>query len=142
MRIAPAPLLALLLGCATAAIEPRIRIARNSKAITDAWLRHDVTTVAKYFADDFTEVTRSGKRLTKKDILAAVASNDETETIVSDQIITDYGNVAIETSRIVDKGRKTSGELYTVETRVMNVWRLRSGEWRIIAAQTTFVNPR
>jgi len=142
MRITGATLLVVLLGCATGAIDARTQILRNSKAITDAWLRHDVQTVAKYFDDDFSEVTRSGRKLTKKDILAAVASNDETDTIVSDESVTKYGSIAIETAHIVDKGHKNSGETYTAETRVMNVWRFRRGEWRIIAAQTTFVTPR
>lgn len=142
MRIVCAAFI-LAVGCvSTPAADSRAQILRNEKEITDAWLRHDVGAVSKYFADDFTEVTRSGRILKKSDILAAVASNDETETLVTDEVVTQHGRcIAIQTARIIDKGRKASGEPYAIETRVMNVWILRRGEWRIVASQSTFVTP-
>jgi ketosteroid isomerase-like protein len=122
----------------------RDQILRNEKALNDAWLRHDVDGVSQYFDDGWSEVTRKGKVLTKADIKAAVAmtGDSETETLVSDQVVTPHGDFAIHTARIIDKGRKTSGEQYAVETRILNVWVRRNGRWRIIASQTIFVTPR
>jgi ketosteroid isomerase-like protein len=131
-------------ACATVS-PPVIRdqILRNEKALNDAWLRHDVEGVSQYFDDDWSEVTRKGKVLTKADIKAAVASTDDTEaeTLVSDQVVTPHGDFAIHTARIIDKFRKKSGEQYAVETRIINVWVRRNGHWRIIASQTIFVTP-
>ena len=42
--------------------------------MTTAWLHDDAGTVGQFFADDFIEITRSGRKLTKSDILHAVVS--------------------------------------------------------------------
>ena len=120
----------------------RSAILQREAELTAAWLRHDVKTVDKIFANDFSEVTRKGKTLTKADILRAVAQNDETDTkTYEEQVHVVAANVAVSTMRIVDTGvRKGTNEQYSVETRVMNVWVLRGNGWQIVASQTMYTS--
>jgi ketosteroid isomerase-like protein len=118
-------------------------ILRFQREITDAWLKHDVAAVDRFFAEDFRSVTTSGRILGKSDILAAVAGNDETGTdLLDEEVRVVAPGVVLYTARIVDHGlRAGTREPYSVTTRVLNVWIRRKGRWQIVADQTIHLKP-
>jgi hypothetical protein len=110
-----------------------------------AWLRHDTITVGRLIAPDFAGITSSGRSIGRVDMLRAVAHTDEMATDVSDRTARVLGgdsDVVVTTARITDRGRRATGDAFTVETLVTNVWVRRSSGWQLVGAHESAAPPR
>jgi hypothetical protein len=115
-------------------------ILRLEERLDEAESRHRVARVEELIADDYWGITVGGGIITKRDVLAEVAGNEEVSSQSSDQEVRPMGNAAVYTALVSDRGRdQKTGEPYALTTRVMDIWQKRGGEWRLVNDQTTAV---
>jgi uncharacterized protein (TIGR02246 family) len=101
---------------------------------------HDTATLSRIFAEDMIMITPKGSRMSKRDVLASVASQGQ--QILSARVdkvqVKLLGNVALvmaEASFVtVDHGKEAPGR-----TNYLDVYEKRNGKWVAIAAHVTFL---
>ncbi len=141
---APALLLAAAAGAQSAPVAPppspsaaEREILKVADDLNAAWLRHDAAALDKLVADDFRGITGSGKSIRKADLIGYAMRSEETSTDLSDRTVRVFGDVAVATNRITDRGRKANGETFTVVSYVTSVLVRRPAGWQVVAEQET-----
>jgi len=100
----------------------------------------DTVTLSRIFADDLIMITPNGSRMSKKDIIANVASQrQQVASAKVDKVqVRLLGNIALvmaEASFVsVDNGKETPGR-----TNYLDVYEKRKGRWVAIAAHVTYL---
>ncbi len=109
-----------------------------------AFLRHDIPTLEKIWADDYIFVNASGEVLTKAQRLANLKSGATTlESIKEEENISVrvYQNSAVATSRVTIKGQY-SGQPTSGQYRSTHVWVKGPGGWQLVSNQLTALKPK
>ena len=135
-------LVVLLAGCARAAQPPPPGPATQVRALEDtlnaAWLRHDTLSLGRLLGADFRGITASGRSVARADMLRAAARTEESATEFTDRTARALGDVVVTTGRITDRGRRATGEPFTVVTLVTFVWARRPSGWQLVAWHESF----
>jgi ketosteroid isomerase-like protein len=104
----------------------------------DDGLKHDVTTIDKMLADEFTS-TFDGVVYTKAELLEYFKSFKEEFSIVQDEwTVHVYGDAAVVTARNTRKW-KSDGKEVTSHDRFTDTWIKRDGRWQCVAAHGSTV---
>ena len=106
-----------------------------------AWLRHDTLTLGRLIGADFRGITADGGSLGRADMLHAAAQTEENATDYTDRTARAFGDVVVTTGRITDRGRRATGEPFTIVTLVTFVWVRRPGGWQLVAWHESFATP-
>jgi ketosteroid isomerase-like protein len=109
-----------------------------------AFLRHDIPTLEKIWADDYVFVNAFGEVLTKAQRLANLKSGATTlESIKEEENINVrvYQNSAVATSRVTIKGQY-SGQPTTGQYRSTHVWVKGPNGWQLVSNQLTALGPK
>jgi ketosteroid isomerase-like protein len=109
-----------------------------------AFLRRDIPTLEKIWADDYVFVNGSGEVLTKAQRLANLKSGATTlESINEEENITVrvYQNSAVATSRVTLKGQY-SGQPVSGQYRSTHVWVKGPTGWQLVSNQLTALAPK
>jgi ketosteroid isomerase-like protein len=114
-------------------------ILQIEDVIVKAWLKHDTATIGPLIADDFQSWSFKGERRGKSDLLRSVANTEETDTTVEDGQVKVYGDAALYTGRITDRGIHRDGKPYTVTTCVTDFFVRRNGKWLMVASAELIV---
>jgi ketosteroid isomerase-like protein len=125
----------------TAPQGPAAQVQALEDALNAAWLRRDTLTLGRLIGEDFRGITADGGSLAKADMLRAAAQTQENATEYTDRTARAFGNVVVTTGRITDRGRRTSGEPFTVVTLVTFVWVRRPVGWQLVAWHESFAKP-
>jgi ketosteroid isomerase-like protein len=122
----------------------------DEKTITDltqiqheliaAWAAGERSTHERVLADDWSVIDPTGNVMTKADVLTtAFADEREIEVAEIDDLnVRDHGDFAIVTGRTHVVGR-IAGQDVNMTLRFTDVFTLRSGTWKCLASQGTFV---
>lgn len=100
----------------------------------------DTATMSRIFADDLIMITPNGSRMSKKDIIANVASPGQKIASskvdkVQVKLLGNIGLVMAEASFVaVDNGKEVPGR-----TNYLDVYEKRKGRWVAIAAHVTYL---
>ncbi len=117
-------------------------ILRMENLLDEAESHHRVAAVDELIADDYSGITVGGGLITKQDVLKQVAGNEEASSDSTDRKVRPMANAAVYTALVLDHGTNPkTGELYTLATRVTDVWQKRAGAWKLVNDQATMVNP-
>ena len=103
-----------------------------------AWLRHDTLSLGRLIGADFRGITAGGGSVDRADMLRAAAHTEESATEFTDRTARAFGNVVVTTGRITDRGRRATGEPFTVVTLVTFVWVRRPSGWQLVAWHESF----
>jgi len=109
-----------------------------------AFLRHDIPTLEKIWADDYVFVNASGEVLTKAQRLANLKSGATTlESIKEEEKLTVrvYQNSAVATSRVTIKGQY-SGQPTSGQYRSTHVWVKGTTGWQLVSNQLTALSAK
>src|SRR5262249_3557 len=121
---------------ATVEKEVRDTLEKYRKALVE----HDVATLTRIWADDYTFINGTGEILTKDQRLAnqrSGATSLDSITLGGDVKVRVYGDdAAISTSRVTIKG-KYSGKEASGDYQSMTVWVKRPTGWQLVANQIT-----
>jgi ketosteroid isomerase-like protein len=104
-----------------------------------AFLRHDIPTLEKIWADDYVFVNAFGEVLTKAQRLANLRSGATTLESINEEekpTVRAYQNSAVVTSRVTLKGQY-SGQPVSGQYRSTLVWVKSSNRWQLVANQLT-----
>ena len=138
-------LVVLLAGCGGTGQPPppppTTQVLALEDALNAAWLRHDTLTLGRLIAADFRGITAEGPSVTRADMLRAAAHTEESATEFTDRTARAFGNVVVTTGRITDRGRRATGEQFTVVTLVTFVWVRRPSGWQLVAWHESFAPP-
>ena len=138
-------LVVLLAGCGGAGQPPPSESTTQVLALEDtlnaAWLRHDTLSLGRLIGADFRGITADGGSVARADMLRAAAHTEESATEFTDRTARAFGNVVVTTGRITDRGRRATGEPFTVVTLVTFVWARRLGGWQLVAWHESFAPP-
>ena len=116
-------------------------ILRLEALLDEAESHHRVAAVDDLIADDYSGITVGGGIITKKEVLAQVAGQEEASSESSDQKVRPMANTAVYTALVLDHGvDPKTGQAYTLATRVTDVWQKRSSAWKLVADQATAVS--
>ncbi len=103
-------------------------ILRLTDVINAAWLKHDRATINPLIADQMQSWSFRGERRSKSDLLHSVEKSEESDTRVEDPLVHLFGDAAIYTARIIDSGRRSNGEPFSLTSVVTNGWVRRAGQ--------------
>jgi ketosteroid isomerase-like protein len=109
-----------------------------------AFLRHDIPTLERIWADDYVFVNAFGEVATKAQRLANLKSGATTlESINEEENITVrvYQNSAVATSRVTLKGQY-SGRPVSGQYRSIHVWVKGPTGWQLVSNQLTALPPK
>jgi ketosteroid isomerase-like protein len=108
------------------------------KGFNSALVRSDWKAVERMYADDLIFTNADGSVTHKLDEVAAVRSGDiKMDSIeMSDERVQDFGDVAVTTGEVVEKGRYKTADL-SGTYRFTDVWAKRNGRWQLVAGQET-----
>jgi ketosteroid isomerase-like protein len=106
----------------------------------DAYYHRDIARFSRLEASEFTRITESGKLVTKEEQLAnmkaqmASARPSEPIPIYADHDLNvhTYGDVAVITGRLTERGESTSGKDYNDQSRFTEIWVRRKGAWQTV----------
>ena len=104
-----------------------------------AFLRHDIPTLEKIWADDYVFVNAFGEVLTKAQRLANLRSGATTLESINEEekpTVRAYQNSAVATSRVTLKGQY-SGKPVSGQYRSTLVWVKGPNGWQLVANQLT-----
>ncbi|HMH44540.1 MAG TPA: nuclear transport factor 2 family protein [Pyrinomonadaceae bacterium] len=113
-------------------------ILRIEDTIVKAWLKHDTATIDPLIADDFQSWSFKGQRRGKADLLRSVTNTEETDTKVEDAKVKVYGDAAVYTGRITDRGSH-DGKPFSITTCVTHVFLRRNRRWQMVASAEQIV---
>ena len=105
----------------------------------EAFLRHDIPTLEKIWADDYVFVNGFGEVLTKAQRLANLRSGATTLESINEEekpTVRAYQNSAVATSRVTLKGQY-SGQPVSGQYRSTLVWVKGPNGWQLVANQLT-----
>lgn len=113
-------------------------VLRLEQERNKALLRGDTATTARLLADDFIEITATGKIRTRAQILAEFESGEmKFDSRKVDEIkVRVYGNTAVVNARVARKGRY-KGQEFNDEAWYTRVYIKRDGQWRAVVHQVT-----
>ena len=120
---------------------PAAQVQALEDTLNAAWLRHDTLSLGRLIGADFRGITASGESLVRADTLRAAAQTEENATDYTDRTARAFGNVVVTTGRITDRGRRATGEPFTVVTLVTFVWVRRPAGWQLVAWHESFARP-
>jgi ketosteroid isomerase-like protein len=109
-----------------------------------AFLRHDIPTLEKIWADDYVFVNPSGEVLTKVQRLANLKSGQTSLESINEEekpTVRVYENSAVATRRVTIKGQY-SGQPTTGEYRSIHVWVKGPSGWHLVSNQLTALKPK
>jgi ketosteroid isomerase-like protein len=109
-----------------------------------AFLRRDIPTLEKIWADDYVFVNAFGEVLTKAQRLANLKSGGTTlESINQEEkpTVRVYQNSAVATSRVTLKGQY-SGQPVSGQYRSTHVWVKGPAGWQLVSNQLTALPPK
>jgi ketosteroid isomerase-like protein len=104
-----------------------------------AFLRHDIPTLEKIWADDYVFVNAFGEVVTKAQRLANLRSGATTLESINEEekpAVRVYQNSAVATSRVTLKGQY-SGQAVSGQYRSTLVWVKGPNGWQLVANQLT-----
>jgi ketosteroid isomerase-like protein len=104
-----------------------------------AFLRHDIATLEKIWADDYVFVNAFGEVLTKAQRLANLRSGATTLESINEEekpTVRVYQNSAVATNRVTLKGQY-SGQPVSGQYRSTLVWVKGPNGWQLVANQLT-----
>ncbi|HYX29918.1 MAG TPA: nuclear transport factor 2 family protein [Pyrinomonadaceae bacterium] len=113
-------------------------ILQIEETIVKAWLKHDISTIGPLIADDFHYWSPKGERRGKVELLRSATNTEEFDTKVEDAQVKVYGDAAVYTGRITDRGTH-DGKPYSVTTCVTDFFVLRDGKWQMVASAEQLV---
>lgn len=132
-KAAPAP--------STAEAEVREAIRKYDEALR----RADVSTLERFWAEEYIFINARGERVTRADRLANVRSRqtafDSLGHAPQEEEIQVHGDVAVYTTLLSIRGRY-SGQEHQGASRALVVWVRRDGRWQQVASQQTMVPGR
>src|ERR1700722_11471244 len=108
-------------------------IKQISQDMGDAMVRVDIDRLSQIYADDFITVGRSGKVITKADLLTNFKSfHDKLESFENGPIdVQVFGNVAVANGSVTEErvkdGKSASGEFIWVD-----LLEKRAGRWQVV----------
>lgn len=115
----------------------------------DAYYHRDIARFSRLEASDFTRITESGKLVTKEEQLAYMkaqmaAAPGEPIPVYADHDLKVhiYGDVAVITGRLTEKGESASGKDYDDQTRFTEIWVRRNGTWQTVHNHYTTITRR
>jgi hypothetical protein len=115
-------------------------ILRLEDLLDEAESHHHVTTVEQLIAEDYRGITVGGGIIGKRDVLAAVAGEEEASSQSTEREVRMLENAAVYTALVVDHGiNAKTREPYTIATRVMDIWQKRGRDWKLVNDQATAV---
>jgi len=108
------------------------------KSFNNAFVRSDWKTVQEMCADDLIFTNADGSVTHKLDNVAAIKSGEEKLDSIemSDEKVQDFGDVAVTTGKLVEKGQYKTTDL-SGTYRFTDVWVKRNGRWQLVAGQET-----
>jgi ketosteroid isomerase-like protein len=109
-----------------------------------AFLRRDIPTLEKIWADDYVFVNASGDVLTKAQRLENIKSGATTLESINEEeniAVRVYQNSAVATSRVTIKGQY-SGQPTSGQYRSTHVWVKGPGGWQLVSNQLTALKPK
>jgi ketosteroid isomerase-like protein len=108
-------------------------IKQISQDMGDAMVRVDIDRLNQIYADDFVTVGRSGKVITKVDLLTNFKSfHDKLESFENGPIdVQVFGNVAVANGSVSEK-RIRDGESVDGEFLWMDLLEKRGGKWQVV----------
>src|SRR5262245_11083993 len=125
----------------TAPRGPAAHVQALEDTLNAAWLRRDTLTLGRLIGADFRGITADGGTLARADMLRAAAQTQENATDYTDRTARAFGNVVVTTGRITDRGRRTTGEPFTIVTLVTFVWVRRPVGWQLVAWHESYAKP-
>src|SRR4029453_9994518 len=109
-----------------------------------AFLRRDIPTLEKIWADDYVFVNAFGEVLTKAQRLANLRSGETALESINEEekpTVRVYQNSAVATSRVMLKGQY-SGQPVSGQYRSALVWVKGPNGWQLVANQLTPLTPK
>jgi ketosteroid isomerase-like protein len=108
-------------------------IKQISQDMGDAMVRVDIDKLNQIYADDFVTVGRSGKVITKADLLTNFQSfHDKLESFENGPIdVQVFGNVAVANGTVSEK-RIRDGKIADGEFLWMDLLEKRAGKWQVV----------
>jgi len=108
-------------------------IKQISQDMGDAMVRVDIDKLNQIYADDFVTVGRSGKVITKADLLTNFQSfHDKLESFENGPIdVQVFGNVAVANGTVSEK-RSRDGKIADGEFLWMDLLEKRAGKWQVV----------
>lgn len=110
-------------------------------ALTSAGLKRDVTTLARFYTDDYFHTNPDGSLMTKAQVLESYKEAPK-GVIESSQHDEDrvwiHGNVAFVNTRVTIKGR-FNDEPYVRQWRVTYLFEKLKGRWRAVTSHATLI---
>jgi ketosteroid isomerase-like protein len=112
-------------------------------AWNDAIKSHDAGWVERNYADDATDISRTGEMQNKASAIAAMKSDKSTvESIELSEMSTRVdGNTAVVTGVFRERGRGGQGNQFDRRVRFTDTWIKRDGRWQVWASQGTLISP-
>src|SRR6266566_6232759 len=109
-----------------------------------AFLRRDIPTLEKIWADDYVFVNASGEVLTKAQRLANLKSGQTSLESINEEekpTVRVYQNSAVATSRVTLTGQY-SGQPVSGQYRSTHVWVKSATGWQLVSNQLTALPPK
>jgi len=127
-------------AASASSVEDEIKAIEKERAA--AAVKADVTTLAKYTADDYTFIDRSGHASDKQQTMSRLKSGDIklTANDLSDLKVRLYGNTAVVTGKTDVKGT-IGGKDATGAVLFTRVYVKKDGRWQSVAFQQTPIQP-
>lgn len=115
-------------------------IKQISQDMGDAMVRVDIDKLNQIYADDFVTVGRSGKVITKADIVRDFQSfHDKLESFENGPIdVQVFGNVAVASGSVSEK-RIRDGKSANGEFLWMDLLEKRAGKWQVVRSAGTMI---
>lgn len=112
------------------------------EGFSKALLRANWKAIEQIEADDLIFTNADGSVTHKADDVGSLKSGDaKFESIeMSDVKVQDFGDVAVVTGKLVEKGRYKTTD-FSGTYRFTDVWTKRHGRWQLVAGQETLYKP-
>jgi ketosteroid isomerase-like protein len=119
--------------------KPEQEVEQMTEKYRAAFLRHDIPTLEKIWADNYVFINAFGEVLTKAQRLANLKSGATTLESINEEekpIVRVYQNSAVATSRVTLKGQY-SGQPVSGQYRSTLIWVKGPNGWQLVANQLT-----